>query len=78
MRRITNKPWFGPKKYIGWGWRITSWQGFVILMVFIGFLISDLVYSRRGFMGIVGAILISIAFVYVALITGGPPGGPGY
>lgn len=32
----TKKWWFSAKDY-GWGWQPSSWQGWVILLVFIGF-----------------------------------------
>ncbi len=30
------KPWFKAKKY-GWGWQPSSWQGWLVLILFFGF-----------------------------------------
>ena len=69
MHRLTKKPWFGPKKYVGWGWRVTSWQGALILAVFVTLIIVDLFYSRRPEVGLIGIFLIVSALIIVALLT---------
>jgi amino acid transporter len=74
IRRITNKPWFGPKKYIGWGWRVTSWQGAVVLVVFIVSILMIVTYARSTLYGTFGAFLLTLVFIFVALLTGDPPG----
>lgn len=78
MRRITSKPWFGPKQYIDWGWRVTSWQGAVILALFIGLLLIDLIYTHTTVVSITGALLLTLSFVFIALLTGDPPGNSNY
>ena len=30
------RPWFGPKRY-GWGWRPVSWQGWLLVALFVAF-----------------------------------------
>jgi hypothetical protein len=29
-------PWFKAKKYFGWGWYPATWQGWVVLLVWLG------------------------------------------
>ncbi len=78
IRRITTKPWFGPKKYFGWGWRVTSWQGAVVLLFFIVLLIAVLIYSHNSIVGITSAVFVTLLFILIALLTGDPPGGRDY
>ena len=30
MAVLTKKAWFGPKRYVGWGWTPTRWQGWLV------------------------------------------------
>ncbi len=78
MRRITSKPWFGPRKYIEWGWRVTSWQGAVALLVFVVLLLIDLVYTHTTVRSIVTALALTFSFICIALLTGDPPGDSNY
>ena len=43
MKRITKKAWFG-KKYIGWGSRPISLEGWLITIVFLIAIYADMVY----------------------------------
>jgi hypothetical protein len=72
--RVTSKPWFGPKKYFGWGWRIESWEGRLttaILLLLI--LMSTIFWSGSR---VVPVVVLLLAYGVVVLLTGDPPGGP--
>jgi amino acid transporter len=75
IRRITQKPWFGPKRSVGWGWRVSSWQGAIVLLLFLFSMFGVIGYSRSTLTGALGAIIISGIFILVAFLTGDPPGG---
>ncbi len=34
----TNKLWFRAKSY-GWGWTPCSWEGWVVLLIYVGYLV---------------------------------------
>ncbi len=76
MRRITRKAWFGPKRYFGWGWTITSWEGLAVVLVYAGLLVAN--FKVLGYSGIssLGVMVLTLLLVLVAFITGDPPGGP--
>ena len=73
-RRITKKSWFGPKKLVGWGWRVTSWQGWVVTGVFFVFVIlCTLLFRGSAWIPILVLLLL---YGVVVVLTGDPPGGP--
>lgn len=75
MRR-TSKPWFGPKRRIGWGWTPTSWEGWVATAVFIVLVTA----AHNAWHGVAAGIAVGaliLAFLALAAFTGDPPGGPG-
>ena len=73
---ITSRPWFGPKKYLGWGWTPITWEGWLATAVFLAaFLVCFLVI--RGAIGIAGGLILLAAYQGVVLLTGTKPGGPG-
>lgn len=74
MRRITRKPWFGPKRYFSWGWRIMSWQGGALLGAYVVLLVIDIIYVPGAAMSISVAVILTALFIYIALLTGDPPG----
>ncbi len=72
---VGQKPWFGPRGFLSWGWEPVSWQGWAVSVVtfavaaagqgsFSGWT-GDIV----GF-GAIGALLVCIA------LKGTSPGGP--
>ena len=76
MPRVTKTAWFGPKKYLGWGWTITSWQGAVVTAVFAVVIIAAFTLFH-GVLRFAVPAAAFVAFLVVALLTGDPPGGPG-
>ncbi len=73
--RVTKVAWFGPKKYIGWGWSVRSWQGWVVSLVFAVGLVAALTFLSSAGRYIAGSALV-VAFLALVLLTGDPPGGP--
>jgi hypothetical protein len=33
--RVTKTVWFGPRRWLGWGWTIKSWRGLLTTALFI-------------------------------------------
>ena len=74
MKRMTRTPWFGPKRrMIGWGWTPTSWQGFVVLIVFLILMLGSVLLWHGWGAGIAVPLLIA-ALLGTAVVTGDPPG----
>jgi hypothetical protein len=76
MNRMTKKPWFGPKEHDGWGWRVSSWQGVVIVAIFIVFVFIDSSVFKFSLKGIIGYAILLAGFLLIAYLTGDQPGGP--
>jgi len=70
MKRLTKKPWFGPK-YLGWGWRPITWEGWLSTLAFIGVTYLAFQYFGKNLFILFGLILIFCLFAY---LTGGKPG----
>jgi signal transduction histidine kinase len=77
--RRTKTAWFGPKRYLGWGWKITSWRGALTTAVFIALNGAATFWrgpgNRLGFLLTVHGVLV-VLFLAVIVLTGDPPGGP--
>ncbi len=70
---ITSRPWFGPKKYLGWGWTPITWEGWLTTAVFLAaFLVCFLVIG--GGAGIAGGLILVAAYLGMVLLTGTCPG----
>jgi hypothetical protein len=76
MPRLTKEPWFGPKKYVGWGWAPASWQGWLATALMVG-LVLAMVWRFRAPGGFAAAAVVVVLFLALAWLTGTPPGGPG-
>jgi hypothetical protein len=72
--RVTPKPWFGPKRALGWGWTPVSWEGWVTTGVFVA--LTIVVGSFWGGHLLLPLIVLIVAFLVVVFLTGDPPGGP--
>ncbi len=73
MKRITKKAWFG-KKYIGWGLRPVSPEGWLATLVFLGMVVADVIYFKKSIFGIVVAVALIVIFIVFAILTGDRPG----
>jgi hypothetical protein len=73
MKRITKKAWFG-KKYIGWGSRPVSLEGWLVTIVFLIAIYADMVYYKKSATGYaILAVILVICFI-IARLTGDAPG----
>jgi hypothetical protein len=78
--RLTKTAWFGPKRWLGWGWTIASWQGFLTTAVFIALNVA--VTFWRPVPGspvralIAAHLTLAALFLTMVVLTGDPPGGP--
>jgi len=72
--RLTRRPWFGPKRALGWGWRVTSWQGWGGTGVFLGLVVAArAVWHARAWPIAAGLLTI---YLVIIVLTGDPPGAP--
>lgn len=72
--RVTSKPWFGPKRDLGWGWRVVSWEGRLASAVFILLMVGSAMVGG-SWRPLLMAVLL-VLFLVIVLLTGDPPGGP--
>ena len=67
-------PWFGPKKYFGWGWtpvrEVAGWLAIGVSLV----LITVSVILWPGVAGVIAMTVPEGALLAVSLLTGDPPG----
>jgi hypothetical protein len=75
MIRVTKNAWFGPKKYVGWGWSPRAWQGWAVTAAFVILVVASLTVFSNSARYISLAVLI-VALLLVTVLTGDPPGGP--
>ncbi len=72
---VGQKPWFGPRGFLGWGWAPVSWQGWALAIVTA----ATAVTAPRLFSGGTGDI-VSFGAIAVLLascaLKGTSPGGP--
>lgn len=65
MKRITEKRWFGPK-HVGWGPAPRSWEGWVVTLVWLAFLLGALFYLHS--ISSLNIVDIAIVIVVAAII----------
>lgn len=75
MPRVTSKAWFGPKKYLGWGWAPSSWEGWAATALFVVLAIAAL-SALSGAAKYIAFVAVLAVFGVVLVLTGDPPGGP--
>ena len=64
------KPWFGPKRWLGWGWAPCSWEGWLVAVVGIG---GCIVAARAQ--ATVVVLLVAAGELAVGFLKGTSPGG---
>ena len=70
--RVTRKPWFGPKRSVGWGWSIASGEGRAVTALFVALmLLASTVWHSP-----VAVLVLIVLYVVVVALTGDPPGPP--
>jgi hypothetical protein len=73
---ITKRPWFGPKRYFGWGWTPISWQGWLVSALFLVAAITCRVHFGTGPAGILAVVVCLFVYLGIIVLTGTKPGGP--
>ena len=78
MPRLTKKAWFGPRKYFGWGWTPTSWEGWVTILVYIVTVVWTLDTFPESSISIYVVIILTAILLLIAFLTGDKRGGPNW
>ena len=67
------KPWFGRKK-IGWGWGLPqTWQGWMLIIVFVALIILFRFISKTPLIFIILVLIDIVALFVIAWKTSGKP-----
>lgn len=78
MPILTKKAWFGPKRYLGWGWTPASWEGWLVTLVYVVILIAAGAFNKARPENFTATLIVTTAvFIAVIILTGDKPGGPG-
>ena len=72
MSRLTERPWFGPKRF-GWGWTPVAWQGWLVVVAFLAAVVLSGFYLGGAARAAVVVALI-VVLILVAWLTGDSPG----
>ena len=67
MPHLTERPWFGPKRF-GWGWTPVTWQGWLVVIAFVAAIVLTGVYLR-GAMRILVEIVLIVILLAVSWLT---------
>jgi predicted membrane channel-forming protein YqfA (hemolysin III family) len=67
MKRITEKRWFGPK-HVGWGPAPRSWEGWVVIVVWLASVIGTLYYLHTiSSLNIVNIVIVIVVAAVILL-----------
>jgi hypothetical protein len=77
MKRLTKKPWFGPKRLFGWGWSPCSWEGYLMMMAYIILAILIVNHFHEPTAAIESVAVLAVIFLVAIALTSDKPGGPG-
>jgi hypothetical protein len=73
MPPLVKEPWFGPRRLLGYGWSPVTWQGWLVIVVFVAALFAC-AFLLPGVGLKVGAEIVLIALLLaVCLLTGTRP-----
>jgi len=67
-----DEPWFG-KKRVGWGSAPKTWQGWLLTILMVVFMILDVLIFRFSIYTVIIAILVVAVFLIIASATSGKP-----
>jgi hypothetical protein len=71
---LSRRPWFGPKRLVGWGWSPSSWQGWFVTGLFVAAVaLAAAAYPHHRW----AIVLLVVVYLLVVVLTGDPPGSPG-
>ena len=76
------RPWFKAKKY-GWGWGLpATWQGWLVFLGYIVFIILESIYNARNYphslhkflmLFLLQLLIATIIFAIIVILTGEKP-----
>ncbi len=74
------KLWFKAKNF-GWGWRPVSWQGWLVTLIYVTYLVVTVNYAEKIVVGVMDAIfliilplvVVSICFITICFLRGEKP-----
>ena len=70
---MNNKIWFRRKLY-GWGWTPTTWEGWLVLFVWLIFFIPlTIMVKYNWILNLVGIFIMTSILIYVCYKTGEKP-----
>jgi hypothetical protein len=72
MSRLTERPWFGPKRF-GWGWTPVTWQGWLVVVAFLAAVVLSGFYLA-GAARVAVVVVLIVVLTLVAWLTGDAPG----
>ena len=73
MPPLVKKPWFGPRHLPGYGWSPVTWQGWLVIVVFVAAIFAC-AFLVPGVALKVGTEIVLIALLLaVCLLTGTRP-----
>jgi hypothetical protein len=72
MPLLTQKPWFGPRRF-GWGWSPYAWQGWLVTVVCLAAIIvgGEFLHGTAKIVAVIVAVLV---FLAICAVTGTKPG----
>ena len=65
--RVTKKAWFGPKRYLGWGWTPTSWEGWLVIGVFVVLFLPTVIVLQGAVHVVAVTVLVGALLAVCAL-----------
>jgi hypothetical protein len=69
---MSRRQWFGPRRF-GWGWSPVTWQGWVVVAVYVALLIAVAALTSTATTLVVAGTATVLLFG-VMVLTGGRPG----
>jgi hypothetical protein len=78
MLRLTQNPWFGPRRTLGWGWKPITWQGWAVSLGCIAAILACALAVPGVVLKIVAEVVLVLLLLLVCFLTGTKPGWKGW
>ena len=72
---LGRKLWFKPRRWGGWGWTPSSWEGWAVLALAVVAILAGTVSVERA-TEVIWVAAVSVLLVIVCIVKGTSPGGP--
>lgn len=73
MKRLTKKPWFGPRTF-GWGWQPITWEGWVSFLALVAPVLYIIKKNPTDPNKVFYILIFVVIFSLLCYLTGGKPG----